>query len=145
VSERAKTFIQATELRTIVSQQVGPLCGTVFSLYVSDNQYYCPPVADVQKILSASKVAESEYIGDPFQSHDCDDFSHLAMAAFIRDAYRERERRPAYAFGMVFSLGHAFNWFMGEDKVIRLVEPQTGEISDLEFFPQDDCITFMLV
>ena len=137
-----KTFIKATELRTLVSQQVGPFCGTVFSLYVSDEKYYCPPVADVQEILSASKVAECEYIAE---SHDCDDYSHLSMSAMIRQCYRDGARRPAFAFGQVFSFSHAFNFFIDEHLTIHLVEPQTNEIFTLAELPAGDGIVFMLV
>ena len=139
---RDKTYINSISLRELISRELSPYCGTVFSLYVADGEYYCPPVSDVEAILKGSKVAEDTYI---LEAHDCDDFSHLAMAAFIRDAYREGNRRPAYCFGIVFSLGHAFNWFVSSNLEVYLVEPQTAKISKLDTFPKNDCITFMLV
>ena len=137
-----KTIINSTEMRELVSKQVGPLCGTVFSLYVSDERYYCPSKDDVQAILVGEQLNQTEYMAE---AHDCDDYSHLAMSAFIRDAYREGKRRPAYAFGMVFSMGHAFNWFVDSHKQIQFVEPQTSEIYPISDFPGPDAVVFMLV
>jgi hypothetical protein len=139
---RRKTYLDATTLRELVAKQVGPHCGTVFSLYVADGKYYCPPRVDVEAVLGGAKVHEASYIAE---THDCDDFCHLAMSAFITDAYRQGKRRPAYAFGIIFTMGHAFNWFVDDSFTIWTVEPQTAEISRLSDLPPGEAVVFMLV
>lgn len=135
-----KTFIKASELRQIVATQIGPYTGTVFSLYVADGDYYCPPVDDVEDVIHEAKVDQDDYIAE---AHDCDDFARLLVAAFIKDAYREGLRRPAYCFGLIFTNGHAFNWFVDSNKNIQLVEPQTGSVFGMENL--DEAVVFMLV
>jgi hypothetical protein len=143
VSDRKKAYIDSADLRIEVARQCEEHCGTVFSLYVCDSRYYCPPEADVIAVVAREKVHQGTYIAEV---HDCDDFARLLVAAFIADAYREGKRRPAYAFGLVFTLGHALNWFLSDRLEIKLVEPQTGHIMLLSTLrAEGDCILFMEV
>ena len=136
----SKILIKANELREIVASQIGPCTGTVFSLYVADEDYYCPSVGDAEDVIADAKVDQDEYMAE---AHDCDDFARLLVAAFIKDAYREGLRRPAYCFGLIFTHGHAFNWFVDDTKTIQLVEPQTGSVFGL--WNLDEAVVFMLV
>jgi hypothetical protein len=143
VSERKKAYIDSADLRIEVARQCEEHCGSVFSLYVCDARYYCPPEADVIAVIAGEKVHETDYIAE---SHDCDDFARLLVAAFIRDAYREGKRRPAYCFGLVFTLGHALCWLMTDKLEIKLVEPQTGQVMPLSTLKAEgDFILFMEV
>ena len=135
-----KVFINSVDLRILVSEQLGPYCGTAFTLYVADGEYYCPPLSDVLTVMETARVDQGEYVAE---AHDCDDFARLLVAAFIRDAYREGKRRPAYCFGLICTTGHAFNFFVDDSLAIRLVEPQTSKVSTISTL--EDVVSFMLV
>ncbi len=137
-----KTYIPASDLRTLISRQLGDKLGRNFGLYIADSEYYCPPVADAREIIQNSAVDRHIWVSERF---DCDDFAHVLKAHFAEAAYVEGKRRAAHCFGVVWGMlpgPHAINWMVNDDLKLRFVEPQNDNI----FFPResDKDIWFML-
>ncbi len=129
---RVKKYISSSELRNLVSQQLGTKLGRRFEIYVADVKYYCPPIIDAQEIIWASTVDRKTWISDRF---DCDDFAHVLKAHFAEAAYKNGSRRAAHCFGIVWGSlpgPHAINWMVNSDMKLRFIEPQNDRI----FFPR---------
>ena len=103
-------------------------------------------IVDIYIVDSVYYVCEPEIVDMPFLSgrdynidiYDCDDFSFSAKGSVTDKGYITRKN---YAFGIVFvyisdeDIGHALNFYVDENKKVRLYEPQTNESFDE--FPED--------
>ena len=105
--------------------------------YFADDYYRCPSLAIAREIVKNSEVCRRRYVTE---KHDCDDFTHLLKGAFIRDAYKDQNRRYPHAFGIVWGRmpAHAMNvvivdrW-LGKNRrtssdryAVYVIESQTG-------------------
>lgn len=97
-----------------------------------DRSYMLVNLTFLEKYVGASFVPEMKYEKELF---DCDNFSTVmkAMFALLRQGHAlgrvKVDRTPGEAGGM-----HSLNLFVGEDSVVYLLEPQTGEY----FIPPKD-------
>jgi hypothetical protein len=128
-SDRPKAFMTAHQFRMCLAGQGGMLMGSLFVSCVYDSLYYLPPIEDALALMERVKIDQLQYVAE---ISDCDDFDRKLVSAFLDDAYRtidgEQVRRPPYCFGLALSYGHAFNCMVNDDRIFRLVEPQTSEI-----------------
>lgn len=139
---KQKIYVSNEEVRRIIANILGSRLAEDFRLFLGDNSYYLPPVADAQVIITNSGLARAEYMPETF---DCDDFAIVLKSHFCEAAYKHFERRPPHCFGLIWGElphVHAINWMINDDYRIRFVEPQTGEIFDVR--PEHRNITFMM-
>ena len=139
-------YISNTEARALIIAQLGDKI-TSFGrqhLHFADTEYYCPALDYVKKVLAVTRVDGIQYRA---QVLDCEDFAKLLMAKFVEDAYRAVKdangvptnkviRRAAHCFGLIHGNlpgPHAQNFVITDDKILRIVEPQTDDI----FLPGD--------
>lgn len=138
-----KTYITATEVRQIITDQLGSKLAKNFGFYLADSSYFCTPLKDAKEIIANSADDKHTWVAERF---DCDDFAHVLKAHFAEAAYADGKRRSAHCFGIVWGdlpEPHAINWMINDDKVLRFVEPQDDRV----FAPRasDGNIYFMLV
>ncbi len=137
-----KIFAGSQEVRQMIADSLGSRLAADFRLFLGDNQYYLPPLADAQEIIQNSGLSRATYMPESF---DCDDFALVLKAHFCEAAYRDFQRRPPHCLGLIWGElphVHAVNWMINDDGRLRLIEPQTGEV----FEPRHDTrnVTFML-
>lgn len=130
----APLYISADEMLDLAWAQFGPrwMSGYPQILYPGDAEYYCPPLAEAQAIIANSQIDKHTYARDVF---DCDDFTAVLKANFSQAAYDEGDRLHAYCVGILWAnqpYGHALNWMINSDRVLRLIEPQKARIFPLE-------------
>ena len=134
---KAITMASAEDVLAIAWANLGPrwLSGAPRILYPADDEYVCPSVEDALAIVRASKVDRDEYYPGGF---DCDDFAYVLKAELCEAAYTDGPTRTPYCFGIVWcaSSAHALNWMINDDGILRLVEPQTGELVPLANYSQ---------
>lgn len=136
-SAKSITVASAEDVLAIAWANLGPrwLSGAPRILYPADDEYVCPSVEDALAIVRASKVDRDEYHPGGF---DCDDFAYVLKAELCEAAYTDGPTRTPYCFGIVWcaSPAHALNWMINDDGILRLVEPQTGELVPLANYSQ---------
>ena len=59
------------------------------------------------------------------EAHDCDNFSFAAMGYFSQGLY-------SFAFGIMWSGVHAFNFMFDENKELWIFEPQSNTFMTVE-------------
>jgi hypothetical protein len=126
----APVILSADEMLALAWAEFGPrwMSGYPLILYPSDAEYYCPPLAEAQAIITASHLDHHKYARDVF---DCDDFASVLKANFSQAAYAKGHRLHAYCVGILWAnqpYGHALNWMITADRVVRLIEPQRAEV-----------------
>ena len=136
-------YITGSDLRLLVTQQLGTKLYSDFGFYIADGKYYCTPFEDAKEIIKNSRLDSKNWVRERF---DCDDFAHVLKAHFAEAAYKDGIRRAAHCFGIVWGSlpgPHAINWMVNSDMKLRFVEPQNDRV----FFPRktDKDIYFMLV
>jgi hypothetical protein len=128
-------FATADEMLAIAWAYFGPrwLAGCPRILYPSDTEYYCPPVDEALGIATNSRVDHEKYADGGF---DCDDFAYVLKGHFCEAAFVDGARRFPYCFGILWAgqPSHALNWMINDDGLLRLVEPQRGEVVPLDNF-----------
>lgn len=133
---KAITVASAEDVLAIAWANLGPrwLSGAPRILYPADDEYVCPSLEDALAIIRASKVDRDEYYPGGF---DCDDFAYVLKAELCEAAYADGPTRT-YCFGIVWCANpaHALNWMINDDGILRLVEPQTGEVVPLANYSQ---------
>jgi hypothetical protein len=137
-----RVFASNEEVRRIIANTLGTRLSPEFRLFLGDNRYYLPPLADAQQIIANSGLARAEYMPETF---DCDDFALVLKAHFCEAAYKNFQRRPPHCMGMIWGElphVHAINWMINSDYRLRLIEPQTGEVFEIK--PEHKNVTFML-
>ena len=135
-------YLLSKHVEKIIKQQLKNHLQSNCSIYLADKKYFCPKLRDVKTIINTTNVDQRIWIQERF---DCDDFAFLLKAEFVKDAYRQGDRRAAHCFGIVWgSLPglHAINWVINNDLKLRFVEPQNDSV----YFPKetDKNIFFML-
>lgn len=143
---RDKTYLSIAELRALITAQLGARMSAGCSMFLSDEAYYCPPMADVEEIVSNSLLDRVSYVED---TYDCDDFALVLKGHFAQAAYAEGKRRKPHCVGLLWGvfgtknpINHALNWVVTDDLILRLIEPQTGDIWEPR--KSDQGISFML-
>ena len=106
----------------------------ISGIYIGDEEYVCPSLDEVKKILEDSQVDQRRYWSN---GSDCEDFGFRLKADFVRK-YLTEESRLAYAFGMVWGNkpAHAMNFVLCNDSKIYLIEPQDDKIHELDYLKQ---------
>jgi hypothetical protein len=137
-----KQYVSASDLRSIIADQLRGKFSRSFQLQLADNEYYCSPLADAQSIIEASTVDRYTWIKERF---DCDDFAIILKAHFAEASYSDGQRRSPHCCGIVWGklpFSHAINWMVNDDLKLRFIEPQNDQI----FLPRqnDQSIRFML-
>jgi hypothetical protein len=121
-----KMIIKSDELTSIIKKALGHRMPPNMNPLLPDDEYYLPSMEEVMKVLSKDKTNDMIYKAESF---DCDDFSVLVKAAFIRDGYEKLNR--THAVGIVwgmFPTPHAINWVVTKDKQFWFIEPQKDSI-----------------
>lgn len=129
---RNKKIITGDELHEMIVKALRGRMASNFNVYIADDRYYLPPLADAQEIIRLNGVDREKYVAE---KHDCDDFSLLLKAAFIQAAYKDGRRRYPYALCEVWGQWngpHAFNMIMTEYQGAYLIEPQDDVIEELD-------------
>jgi hypothetical protein len=83
-------------------------------IYISDAQFDLTTVDEAKKYLDTEQ--KQPYLAE---GHDCDNFSFAAMGYFSQGLY-------SFAFGIMWSGPHAFNFMIDADKKLWIVEPQSN-------------------
>ena len=112
-------YITVAEARKIIKAKLN------VAPHLADAMFYCPSVQYVEGLLEQDELDKMKYAPESF---DCDDFAWILKARFCMDAYKNGQRRAAHAMGIIwgeFPHPHAINWVITDDKVLRLIEPQT--------------------
>lgn len=136
-----KAIISNSNLRALLVRRLGPKLAPQCTFRLADANYYCPPIADLRKIVRKDKADRKEWISQKF---DCDDFALALKYAFIKDAYRKKKRRAPYCVGMIWgnlrspqgvtSISvHALNVAVTNRYNVVFIEPQ----NDLIFPPRE--------
>lgn len=118
------------EIIKIISKQLGPFMEDYPAYCISDEQYHCPTIKEVQKILTKSKLNSKIWLSEKF---DCDDFALALKYEFIKNAWHNKKRKIPYSVGIINgdSSGegyHAINFVICDDGKLYLIEPQTDEM-----------------
>lgn len=105
-------------------------------LWLSDGTFGLVDTENLKAFLCSDTVSKRLYITE---KHDCDDFSYELMG-------HVSDWNPDNTFGIVWGLnsnggGHAWNFFIDENKKVRYVEPQ----NDVIFNPSIEQIWMMIV
>ena len=128
VSGKHGCYLKNTHIQAILTKQLKGKLATGNGIYLADAVYFCPTVKAAKSIIAKSLLDQQVWIEERF---DCDDFAYLLKAEFVKDAYRQGERRSAHCFGIVWGklpTPHAINWMINDDLKLRFVEPQNDKI-----------------
>ena len=126
-------YITATQARAIINKALGSKLLTRTYIRLPDTKFYCPSVQYCKRLMALDQIDRERYEAE---KADCDKFSWMLKAAFVRDAWRDKIQRAAHCFG-VFDYsrksgpGHSINWVINDDRVFRLIEPQDDSWPDL--------------
>lgn len=127
---KAMPEIKQEEVRALLT----PFGG---QLWLSDGTYRLVDTTNLEFFLGLNPVSTRQYYTE---KHDCDDFCYELMGDVSDWA-------PDNTFGMVWGnraidgVGHAWNFFIDENKRVMFVEPQTDQI----FAPTTEKIWVMIV
>ena len=135
-------YLQSHHVKKIIETALKGKLSSNHKIRFADAKYFCPKLPDVKTIIRSSAVDQRRWISERF---DCDDFAILLKSDFVKDAYRQGDRRASYCFGIVWGSlpgPHAINWVIDKDMKFHFIEPQ----SDLIFKPRsnDKDIYFMM-
>ncbi len=95
-----------------------------------DRTVLLPNLEQVQTLMGRTWLERYRYQLERF---DCDDFALVAHAFVVQERYKSGDQH-GWAFGQVRGLfdgavtGHAMNWVVTDDKVVRYVEPQDDSV-----------------
>jgi hypothetical protein len=135
-------YLLDKHVRDIIKSKLKNKLKSGYKIRLADKKYFCPKLTDADAIIKATHVNQRVWISERF---DCDDFAILLKAEFVKDAYRQGDRRAAHCFGVVWGSlpgPHAIDWMINDDMKLRFIEPQNDSV----YFPKktDKGIYFML-
>ena len=135
-------YLLGDHIRDIIKNKLKNKLTLGHKIRLADKTYFCPKLSDANALIQATHVNQRTWIAERF---DCDDFALLLKAEFVKDAYRQGDRRAAYCFGIVWGSlpgPHAINWMINADMKFRFIEPQNDSV----YYPKatDKDIYFML-
>ena len=114
--------ISSIDLKSIMKKTPG--MGRVLDYANSDENYKLVDKSTIKNLLRINPVNNRVYV--PIKN-DCDDYAWILMGDVNR-------WDSDLAFGIVWSHGHAINWFIDTNKKIWYIEPQ----NDVIFEPRKD-------
>jgi len=121
---------KTTSLSFILRKETG--CRQV---YIPDRHLDLLRKEDVWTFLFIDRTDKKEYAGEEW---DCDDF---ARELYCRAKNHFLEKRGLNAaFGLLWTQGHGFNFFVDLDRKVWFIEPQTDAVIPLITKPR-----FMLI
>lgn len=97
------------------------------AIYLVDRKYQLVEKREMERFLALDKTDLFDYVPEYF---DCDDSSFRLMGQVSVPEW------AGIAFGIAFSNVHAFNLFIGADKICYLIEPQSDEIWEISEIPK---------
>lgn len=109
-------------------------------LAIYDRRYFALKKRDVEAFLHSSKIDAIKYQKERF---DCDDFMAALRGEFLQwfaHGHDGKGEERGAAFGMIIgdlrkssepgkARNHAMNWFIGADRKVYIIEPQTDGIT----------------
>ena len=114
------------DIKAILRYQYGHV-----DCFITDNDYALPSIETVQTFLDSDTTSSLQY---EVNRNDCDDFSAILQGK-LRSYEYVHGGNLSYAFGQGFgplktddSSGHAFNFFIADDRLLYIVEPQTATV-----------------
>ena len=133
---RKEQVIPKTMPSIIVDEVRNILIPYTDKLWLSDGTFGLVNMQNLLEFLWSDTVSRRSYITE---KHDCDDFSYELMG-------RVSDWNPDNTFGIVWGTnrsgdGHAWNFFIDENKKVKYVEPQ----NDVIFDPSTEQIWMMIV
>ena len=103
-----------SELNDLLCLKIGP----TNKFYIADIIYYLTSVSEMKRFLEYNKTDLRTYVPERW---DCDEFSFSLMGY-------ENYWAGDLAFGIAWSLTHAFNIFIDDQKKLWVIEPQTDQM-----------------
>jgi len=94
------------------------------NIFRADAFYVAPSLQEAKAIIHKSHLDAQQWVDDSF---DCDDFAIVLKSNFSQAAYFNGTRKGGFAFGIIWLTepsGHAMNWMINDDGILRFVEPQ---------------------
>jgi len=137
-TEKAEVIPYA-EVNQLLRQQLSNRLKSNVIIILSDSKYCLIKSTKVQEIYSKSNLKNLSYEAE---KHDCDDYSVLMKAEFVKAVKKDSSARYAYAAGIVYGnipSPHAINWYIDENRKLWFIEPQNGDI----FAPKGKNIVFL--
>ena len=131
MSEEHRIVIPYWRVEEIIRKSFGRRFTRDCNIVLEDDAYYCPPKSDVTRLLRENSTNRKKYAPDIY---DCDDFAFTLKYCFIKDAYRNKERRYPHCFGIIMGgkldgdEPHAINLVITNKLKLFLVDPQTDRI-----------------
>lgn len=130
----AGTVVQVNYVRGVIAKAFMGKFSSDPGIRFGDGMYYLPTMREVQMILSRSQTDRRTWLAERF---DCDDFAYVLKGEVSVHAYSTQGLRFGLCFGMVWgdftwiNGYHAINWFIASDGIVRLIEPQSDAIYEV--------------
>jgi hypothetical protein len=103
--------------------------------WISDGVFECIDTENLKAYLKKDPVSDRMYKAESF---DCDDYSYSLMGN-ITQWYPEGS--IGIVWGEVQGGGHAWNFYIDENKTIQYIEPQTDQI----YSPSNETVWIMVI
>ena len=119
--------ISFTDMHSLIREKLG----NRGHIYLSDGEFALFPKREIKRFLEWSKTDELKYVKTFF---DCEQFSDVVHGEMSLPGWARA------AFGIAWSVKHAFNVFVDADKELWVIEPQTdnmmriGDVEDNDFY-----------
>ena len=126
-----RVVIDSYRVEKIIKKTFGRRFTRDFYLQLADEEYYCPPLSDIRKLVKQNKIDRLTYSAEKF---DCDDFAVSLKSIFIKHAYKNKERRYPHCLGIIMggkllgNIPHAINIVISNQLKVYLIEPQEDKI-----------------
>jgi len=95
-------------------------------IYLSDRKYNLATKSEIQRFLERDETDKYKYQVTYF---DCDNYSYRLMGNASIPEW------ASLAFGICWTVTHAFNIFVGSDKKVYLIEPQSDKVYEFDKAP----------
>ncbi|MBC8953963.1 lectin MOA-related protein [Xenorhabdus sp. PB62.4] len=123
-------FIKARLIKTLLEKTWPKIQFNLANLRTIDTFYRLVSDKKAEDIYKKSGLKNYTYRKQVF---DCDDFSLVYKAQASKEAYADKEIY-GYAIGMILGntkkTAHAVNIYITPELKVKIIEPQTGEITD---------------
>ncbi len=108
--------ISAVEVVQILRNQLNLTTDELKALVLSDLAFDLCSKTEAERFTKQTQIASGQYTAN---AHDCDNFS-FGLMGYWSDSLK------SFAFGVMWSQNHAFNWLIDDAKQLWIVEPQTN-------------------
>jgi len=119
----ANNITEPPVLGTITFQEVYNILRQLTPIvFISDSYFKTTSMEEARKFCINTKVWTKKWV---LEDHDCDDFSFAMQGYWHQGLY-------SFAFGIMWSETHAFNFLIDNNKQLWIVEPQNNNFYTLE-------------